>query len=241
MIEWENSEKITPEEHLHRIGTLKEKTLHSVLKNYMEPDTTKQEIKYGRFYVDILNENGIIEIQTQGFQNLRKKLDVLLEKNVVTVVYPITYEKFLYWVDVETGEISKKRKSPRKGTYYKAFFELYKIKSYLNHPNLRIHLMLINMDEYRLLNGWSRDKKKGSSRHDRIPTALIDELLLESVDDYTMLVPDSLVESFTVKDYIKATGLTQKMASLALNVLMSVEAVERVGKKGRAYIYQRKV
>lgn len=241
MIEWENSEKITPEEHLHRIGTLKEKTLHSVLKNYMEPDTTKQEIKYGRFYVDILNENGIIEIQTQGFQNLRKKLDVLLEKNVVTVVYPITYEKFLYWVDVETGEISKKRKSPRKGTYYKAFFELYKIKSYLNHPNLRIHLMLINMDEYRLLNGWSRDKKKGSSRHDRIPTALIDELLLESVDDYTMLVPDSIVESFTVKDYIKATGLTQKMASLALNVLMSVEAVERVGKKGRAYIYQRKV
>lgn len=241
MIEWENSEKITPEEHLHRIGTLKEKTLHSVLKNYMEPDTTKQEIKYGRFYVDILNENGIIEIQTQGFQNLRKKLDVLLEKNVVTVVYPITYEKFLYWVDVETGEISKKRKSPRKGTYYKAFFELYKIKSYLNHPNLRIHLMLINMDEYRLLNGWSRDKKKGASRHDRIPTALIDELLLESVDDYTMLVPDSLVESFTVKDYIKATGLTQKMASLALNVLMSVEAVERVGKKGRAYIYQRKV
>jgi len=241
MLVWENSEKIITEEHLHRIGTLKEKTLHSILKNYMEPDTSKQEIRIDRFYVDIFNEQGIIEIQTQSFQNLRRKLEVLLDKYVVTVVYPITYEKYLYWINTETGEISNKRKSPSKGSFYKSFFELYKIKQYLNHHNLRIHLMLINMEEYRLLNGWSKNKKKGSSRHDRIPCALVDECILSCPDDYLLLVPDSLGETFTVKEYMSASKLTSRVASLAINVLQEVNAVERVGKQGRAYVYSRKI
>jgi len=43
---------------------------------------------------------------------------------------------------------------------------------FLKDPNIRFKFVLVNMEEYRLLNGWSRDKKKGSTRYDRIPTDL---------------------------------------------------------------------
>lgn len=31
---------------------------------------------------------------------------------------------------------------------------------FLKDPNIRFKFVLVNMEEYRLLNGWSRDKKK---------------------------------------------------------------------------------
>ena len=57
------------------IGTLGEKTLHAALKAYYEPDAESHEIKIGRYIADIVGENGIIEIQTQSFDKLRKKLE----------------------------------------------------------------------------------------------------------------------------------------------------------------------
>ena len=54
------------------IGTLGEKTLHAALKAYYEPDAESHEIKIGRYIADIVGENGIIEIQTQSFDKLRK-------------------------------------------------------------------------------------------------------------------------------------------------------------------------
>lgn len=233
-------ENINQEERLHLIGTLKEKTLHSVVKSYIEPDEQKQEIKLGRYYVDILNETGITEVQTQNFNLLRKKLDTFLPEHTVTIAYPMVATKWLFWIDEETGEVSKKRKSPLKGTYYRCFHELYKIKQYLTDSNLKIRLMLINMEEYRLLNGWSSDKKRGSSRHDRVPTEVVEEYIIEKQEDYQKLIPLTLGKTFTSKDFAKETKLSPKLTQCGMNVLHYVGAIERIGKQGRAYLYKRK-
>lgn len=156
------------------IGTLGEKTLHAVLKHTFEPDETKHEIKIGGFYADIQDDNGIFEIQTRSFNVMRKKLAFFLENNIITVIYPIAYRKWLVWLDNETGEATKKRKSPKVGTVYEAFYELYKIKQLLTHPNLRLCLVFLDIAEYRNLDGWSKDKKKGSSRYERIPESFVD-------------------------------------------------------------------
>ena len=221
------------------IGTLGEKTVHAVLKNYLAPDISCHEIKVGKFYADIVNENGIIEIQTRNFDKLRKKLDFFLTLQPVTIVYPIPYIKWLRWVNEETGEISACRKSPKSGTPYMIFPELYKIKNYLLHPNLKLHIILLNIEEYRFLNGWSSDKKKGSTRCDRIPMQLINEVCIHNISEYEKLIPSSLIDPFTSKDFRKASGLRQGDASTALNILYHVGAVKRVGKKERAYLYTR--
>ena len=120
-----------------------------------------------------------------------------------------------------------------------AFFELYKIKEYLLHPNLNLCLVLINMDEYKILNGWSLDKKKGSSRLDRIPTEIVEEIYIEDRYQYSKLIPDDLEDGFTSKDYKKKSGLSLSISQTALNVLNYVGAVERVGKTGNSYVYAR--
>jgi len=219
------------------IGTYKEKTLHAVLKRYIEPNDAFQEVAVGSFVADICNENGIIEIQTRDFNNLRKKLDFFLKEHIVTIVFPVPATKWLQWVDPETGETTKQRKSPKTGNPCQAFHELYKIKPYLTHPNLRLRLMLLDMREYRYLNGWSRDKKKGSTRCERIPVALKDELQIDSPAEYRKLIPDTLQGGFTSADFAKAAGLSRHAASTALNVLNFVGAVERAGKKGKSYLY----
>jgi hypothetical protein len=219
------------------IGTYKEKTLHAVLKRYIEPDDNFQEVGVGSFVADIFNEQGITEIQTRDFNNLRKKLDYFLKEHVVTIVYPIPYTKWLLWVDPETGEATKQRKSPKTGNKYQAFYELYKIKQLLPNPNLKLRLMFLDIKEYRYLNGWSRDKKKGSSRCERIPVALRDELFINSPAEYGKLLPDTLADGFTSADFAKASGLNKNAAGTALNVLNYVGAVQRAGKKGRGYIY----
>ena len=94
------------------IGTLSEKALHAALKSYYEPDFESREVKVGGFVADIVGENGIIEIQTRGFDRLGRKLDAFLEAVRVTVVYPVVPKRGLCWVDPETGEIFEKRKSP---------------------------------------------------------------------------------------------------------------------------------
>lgn len=230
-------EVIGQERGLNGIGTYGEKTLHSVLKNYYSPDFTNQEVKLGSFVADIYTGNEIIEIQTRNFNKLRRKLDTFLNLAPVTIVYPIPYIKWLRWVNPQTGEISQPRKSPKLGASYSIFPELYRIKEYLLHPNLRLKIVLMNLEEYRFLDGWSQDKKKGSSRCDRFPTELVEEIKIDDCSDYGQLIPESLSNEFTSKDYKKASRLSLGNSQTALNILYYVGAVDRVGKKGNSYLY----
>ncbi|MCM1188685.1 MAG: hypothetical protein NC541_05270 [bacterium] len=219
------------------IGTLSEKTVHAILKNYYEPDEDRQEIPIEKYVADIYAEGEIIEIQTRQFNKMRNKLSAFLPLYPVTVVYPIPFEKWIIWINEDTGELSKKRKSPIKGNPYLAFPELYKIKNYLKDPNLRLKLVLLNIEEYKLLNGWSRDKKKGSSRYDRIPTELVEEIEINRPEDYMQFVPYELEGEFTSGEFAKAAHISVPLAQTVLNILYHMGTVTRTGKKGNQYLY----
>ncbi|MDF2612365.1 MAG: hypothetical protein K0S71_151 [Clostridia bacterium] len=237
--EWAKERVLQGSQKQIGIGTLKEGTLHAVLKYYMEPDESMHEAKNRGFVADIMRPGEMIEIQTRAFAKLSKKLSCFLAYGKVTVVYPVSYTKWVSWINLETGEVSQKRKSPKKGTPYEIFFELYRIKEFLLHPNLSLCIMLINIEEYKLLNGWSYDKKRGAHRKDRVPIEIIDEITIQSINDYAKLIPDTLEKEFTAKDFKEHTRLSLRNAQTALNILTYVNAIERIGKKGRAYLYKK--
>lgn len=220
------------------IGTLSEKTVHAILKNYYEPDEDRQEIPIENYVADIYADGEIIEIQTRQFNKMRNKLSAFLPLYPVTIVYPIPREKWIIWIDEESGELSKKRKSPVKGNPYIAFPELYKIKMFLKDPNLRLKLVMIDVEEYKLLNGWSKDKKKGSSRYDRIPTELVEEVEINCLQDYMQFVPYELHGEFTSKEFAKAAHIPVSLAQTVLNILYHVGILTRVGKRGSMYLYE---
>ncbi len=184
------------------IGTLSEKTVHAIFKDYYEPDEDHQEIPIENYVADIYRDGEIIEIQTRQFNRMRGKLQTFLPLYPVTIVYPIPYEKWLIWIDEDSGELSKNGNHRKKAAPIRLLRN--KIKMFLKDPNIRFKFVLVNMEEYRLLNGWSHDKKKGSTRYDRIPTDLIEEVEIRQPEDYLQFVPYELEEPFHSKDFAKS-------------------------------------
>ena len=221
------------------IGTLSEKALHAALKAYYEPDAESREITLGGFVADIVGEDGIIEIQTRGFERLRDKLTAFLEAARVTVVYPIVQKRWLCWVNPETGEVEPKKKSPKKEIPFDVFPELYKIKKHMLHPNFTLRLAVLESTDYKYLDGYGEKKKIRATRGERIPDALLDEITLRTPADYLALIPE-LPEPFTTKDLAKAVKRRISAAQAAVNVLYTVGAIDRVGKEKNAYLYRKK-
>ena len=222
------------------IGTLSEKTLHAALKAYCEPDTESREITLGGYIADIVGENGIIEIQTRGFERLRDKLDAFLEFARVTVVYPVIKQRWLCWVDPQTGEVSPKKKSPKKEIPFDVFPELYKIKKQIQHPNFTLKLMVLESTDYKYLDGYGQQKKIRATRGERIPDELLEETDLHSPWDYLALLPAELEEPFTTKMLAKVVKRKVSHAQAAVHVLHTLGVLERTGKDKNAYLYRKK-
>ena len=220
------------------IGTYKEKTLHSAVKFLLEPDVTCHEIRHGKLIADIENEHGIIEIQTRSFNNMRSKLEFFLKDKTVTIVYPYASVKWLMWLDPETGEISKKRKSPRKMSFFDAFYELYKIRAFLLEPNLNILLLGLELEETRLLTGWSDDRKKGSARFDRYPVSIKESLHLKTPEDYIWLIPANIPSPFTASDYAEYAKVSSRTAYSAISCLKELGVIRKIGKENRRNLYE---
>lgn len=221
------------------IGTLGEKTLHACLKYYFECDASRHEVKLGRYVADIAEPDGVIEIQTRQFYRLKDKLTFFLEQGEATVVYPVAAVKWVAWVSPETGEITKRRRSPRPGIPADVLPELYGIRTLLMHPGLHIHIPLLEVEEYRLLNGWSKNRKKGSARYERRPLDLLGEIRLQSSHDFASLLPEEMPSPFKTKDLAGAYRMSDNRARAALGTLLLSGAVSRVGKQGNALLYTR--
>ena len=134
--------------------------------------------------------------------------------------------------------MEKRSRSPKKGSFYSAFRELYRISSYLDHPNLSIKLILLDMEEYRLRDGWSRDGKRGSHRYDRVPTRIVGETLITEPRDYMQFIPYELEEPFTAKELAESCGQKGKSFSTEALILRKMGVIEQVGKRGRSYLYR---
>lgn len=215
------------------IGVLSEKTLHKTIKNLYEPNHLYQEIKIDNYYVDICKDNNIIEVQTKQFNKFRDKITYLLSLNKykINIVYPVFTSKMIY--NINNGEITGPKKSPKKFRIPEVFHELYMIKQLLGHKDLMITLLLFEINEYREIT----NNRRGYFCYDRIPTKLVDEIVLKDNNDYIKLLPSDLNETFTSKEICLKTKTNVKYVNKMLNVMKHLNVVEVVGKDGRKLLY----
>ncbi len=217
---------------------LGEKLLHSALKYYIDPDETHHEIGIGGYFADILNEDGIFEIQTGSMHPLAAKLRAYPDEYQVTVVCPLIVEKRVFWIDPVSGEISGGRKSPRHGQICDVFGELIHIRNSMRRAQLRI--IGLKGDEYRLLTGRSPDLKRwGAVRFERVPTELLWERELCTAEDYIALLPD-IAEPFTVRTLANGLKIGYNIAGAMARTLFDMGVLQRVGKEKNAYLYAKK-
>ena len=221
------------------IGALGEKTLHAVVKCYLEPRPGFREVPVGRRVADIKNEQGIFEVQTRSFRALRPKLADFLPLCPVTVVYPVAAVKSLYWVDPASGELSGPRRSPKKGNELDLLYQMYEIKEFIQNENLHFEALLLETAEYRLACGYSRAGHRGSARIEQLPVALLGESLFLKPADFAPFLPP-LEGPFTAKAFSKAARRAPGFGARVLPVLCLLGLAERAGKQKNAYLYEYK-
>ncbi len=221
------------------IGLLNEHTLHLSLKNYLQPDKQFHEQEYEGYVADIKRDNEIIEIETRSFSNIRKKLGVFLKSCSVTVVYPIATCKWVVWVDPESGALSERHKSPKRGRPSDVCYELYKLKPFLKHPNFHLKLIMTEITEYKRRDGWSYDGKRGATRVERVPEAITGIIDICSPEDYIKLADIIPEGEFTSAEFAKINRLNARYVWYVIDILLYVGILERSGKRGKAYLYRR--
>ena len=243
------------------IGTLREKRLHAAVKLYLCPDETCHERPVGdllredgakprRMVADILTDGHIMEVQTGGFFPLREKIGWYLTHTPcrVTVVHPIPAVKYLSWIDPADGSILSRHKSPKRGRVKDVAKELYWVSDFIGDPRFAVRILLLELEEYRLADGWSKDKKRGSNRYERFPTALLGDVTLWTPADYAAYFLPSALSApdaegtppvFTAAAYAKATGVRGKATYSTIHLLERLGLVreweERVGRAAAWY------
>ena len=184
--------------------------------------------------------DGIFEIQTRHFYLLKKKLQAFLQVSPVTIVYPVVHRKTLRWVDPVDGSVSKARRSGKVDFGHRVLAELESLGDLFPHEGLSVKLALLDVEEYKLLNGFGKDRKVRASRSDGFPQELTAEVDLRCPGDYAYFLPETLPAEFTSADYAACCCIPRDLAQTCLRVLTALGVLERTGTSGRSYVYRRK-
>lgn len=224
---------------MNQIGTLSEKSIHSELKRYLESNEEFHEVKVGNYIADIKRDNEIFEVQTQQFKNLISKLNYYIKNNYnVTVVYPLVKEKYINWIDPISNEVVERRKSSYKRYIQDIFKELYWIKEYIVKEQIKLKIVTLTAEEYKYLDGYGQSSKYKATKIDKIPSKIINEVNIQSVNDFKIFLPDTLPKEFTSKDFQKYTKSRSKYLGSGLKMLREIGVIKVIRKQGNSYVYE---
>ena len=223
------------------IGTLNEKPLHAALKQWVATPQDEFEVPLEGYFIDVVRDDLLIEIQTGSFSSLKKKLRHLTKNHPVQLVYPIPAEKWLIQLPKTDKEKPKRRKSPKRGNVYHLFRELVAFPDLIRNKNFSLQVVLTREDEVRRFDGRkARRRRRGWVIEERRLIDVVGSHLFEAVADFQALLPADLPDRFTTKDLADRLDQPRWLVQKMVYCLRVMEGVELVGKQGRFLLYQRK-
>jgi hypothetical protein len=218
------------------VGTLREGPLHRDLKSWYRHPGDDVEVPVGAYVVDIVRGDTLIEVQTSGFTNLGDKLGHLLDAHRVVVVHPIVLTRQIIRVDGD-GVVVSSRRSPKRGRAADVFTELVSWPTLLDHPNLSIDLVLVDIDELRRFHPGRAWRRHGWVVAERRLRDVHATELLDAPSSLRRLLPDDLPETFTSADLAARWGGDRRLAQRALYCLRHLGLVRATDRTGRGVSY----
>lgn len=221
---------------------LRSKThLHETLKHrYAGPDG-RLEVLVGPYWVDVLREDRIVEIQTGNFHSIRRKVKTLSQERRVQLVHPIPATKMIVKRAERGGGIVSRRRSPKHGRLRDIFGPLTRLAGLLPGPNLTLTVLLTEEEEHRVDDGRGSWRRKGVSVVDRVLTRIVQETDLHTGDDYLRLWETIPPSPFTTKELAQANHESRSLAQQACYFLSRggvLRAVDRT-REGIWYVVVR--
>ncbi|HEY6758996.1 MAG TPA: hypothetical protein VI318_05875 [Baekduia sp.] len=232
------------------IGVLREGPLHAAVKDWLARPGDTAEVRVEGFVIDLVRGSGeLVEIQTGGFTPLGRKLDALLDRHRMRIVFPVPAERRIVRVD-EHGEVLSARRSPLKGTALDVFDRLVSFPSLLAHPHLTVEVLLCREDHVRAPEaGRSRSGRRRRDPGERRLSEVVGSVELASPADAGALVAAACgggdgaagglgAEPFTTRELATALKCRMILAQRVAYCLRATEVFEDAGKRGRAPLHR---
>ena len=212
-------------------------SLHRALKErHAEALGGRCEVVVGSFRIDAQAADGsLVEIQSSPLSQIRSKLTCLLDDHAITVVKPVVLTRRVVRVDRRSGQQLSVRRSPWRGTLVDIFDELVGIARVLSHPNLRLEIVGVDIDEIRS----DRRRRPGYTVLDRTLSDVLESRRVDQPDDLWSLLPGDLESPFTTRDIAQMLGESESFAQRVAYCLRHAGASRVLGKTGNRLIYER--
>ena len=219
------------------IGLLREGPLHAALKAWLARPGDRFEVPIGGFVIDLVRADGeLVEIQTGSFSPLRAKMDALLDGHRMRIVHPIPERRRIVRVD-EEGLVLSARPSPKRPGAAAVFEGLVSFPTLLGHPNLVVEALLCEEDHVRAP-APARGRRYTRDPGERRLVSVLERVVLAGPQDAARLLPP-MDEPFTTRELAAAMRVALPLAQKAAACLRALEAIELVGRRGRAPLYRR--
>ncbi len=216
---------------------MNEGPLHAVLKARYALPTDRLEVPVGPFVADIVRhaEDGgdplIIEIQTGSFGAMGDKLDRLLCEYRVQIVHPVALRTTL------DRPPAAPRRSPQRGSIYAVFDELISIPTLLDHPNLVLDVVLVEVTKHQVRDRTARRRRGGWRTVARVLDRVVETIRLSDLADLGELLPAELAEEFTTADLASACGIGRDQAQRMAYCLRSAGLLAPVDRRSEGIVY----
>ena len=154
-----------------------ETTLHQQLKRCYAQDENSTEVVLGKYRIDAIRDEELIEVQCASLSAIRDKCRSLLKQHQLRVVKPVVMRTRIAKAQKAGGPITSRRLSPKRGNLLELFDELIYFTRVFPHPNLVIEVPLIEVEQLRLPNKqrrrrWHKDFKVADVRLETIQRSL---------------------------------------------------------------------
>ena len=218
-----------------------ETSLHRQLKAHYAPDGALVEQRIGRYRIDVVDGDELIEIQLASLSAIRDKIAELLRDHQVRLIKPIVSCKYLVKQKRAGGDVVSRRRSPKQGTVLDVFEELVHFTRVFPHPRLVLEVVLVEIEELRYP-GHGRRRRWRRNDHeveDQRLLAVHSVERFQSATDLCRLLPKKLPKPFHTGHIAAGLGVQRWIAQRMAYCLRETGAIKSVGKERGAWLYQR--
>lgn len=215
-----------------------ETSLHRQLKALYAGPAHATEVTLGKYRIDVVRGDELVEIQHGSLAAIRDKIGKLCRKHRMLVVKPIVARKTIVKLSADGDELSR-RQSPKRGVLLDVFDELVYFTRAFPHPNLILEIRLVEVEESRTP-GHGRRRRWRANDHvvvDQKLTATGDAVRLATAANLLTLLPP-LASPFHTGDLATAAGVPRHIAQRIAYCLRQTGAVRTIGKRGNTLLYE---
>jgi hypothetical protein len=217
-----------------------ETSLHRELKQLYADKHARTEVPVAGYRIDAIDGDWLVEIQHGSLTAIRDKVRKLLASHHVLVVKPLVARKTLVRLRKKGGAVVSRRASPRRQSLLSLFDELVYFTRVFPHPRLALHVVLVEVEEWRYPGHGRRRRWRESDFvvEDQKLLSIGESLRIATRADLWRMMPPSLPSPFHTGHLATGLGIERWIAQRIAYCLRKTGTVHEVGKQGNSLLYE---